>query len=94
MKVKKLVMEDEEQRVRQNKCDMELKTSTVFVRKFEVDDNPEVQRIFYEGLMEMIPDTAFRGLRHHPESLLLYAVVTSETNIFLLSLFNLSRIDN
>lgn len=60
------------------------------VRKFEPDDNLVVQQIFYEGLMEMVPDTAFRGLRHHPESLWLYAAMTgkityliSETNILL-----------
>ncbi len=49
---------------------------TIVVREFEPADKPEVQRIFYEGLMEMVPDTAFRGLRHHPESLLLYAAMT------------------
>lgn len=49
---------------------------TIVVREFEPADKPEVQQIFYEGLMEMIPDTAFRGLRHHPESLLLYAAMT------------------
>uniref|UniRef100_A0A3P8PRV1 N-acetylaspartate synthetase n=1 Tax=Astatotilapia calliptera TaxID=8154 RepID=A0A3P8PRV1_ASTCA len=46
------------------------------VCKFEPDDNLVVQQIFYEGLMEMVPDTAFRGLRHHPESLWLYAAMT------------------
>ncbi|XP_070782060.1 N-acetylaspartate synthetase-like [Enoplosus armatus] len=50
--------------------------STIVVREFEPADKPEVQQIFYEGLMEMVPDTAFRGLRHHPESLLLYAAMT------------------
>lgn len=49
---------------------------TVLVREFEPADEAEVLRIFHEGLMEMIPDTAFRGLRHHPESLLLYAAIT------------------
>ncbi|XP_029949302.1 N-acetylaspartate synthetase-like [Salarias fasciatus] len=48
----------------------------VTVREFEPADEPEVLRIFHEGLMEMVPDTAFRGLRHHPESLLLYAAIT------------------
>ena len=51
---------------------------TLVVREFEPADNPEVQRIFFEGLMEMIPDTAFRGLRYHPESLLLYAAMTGK----------------
>ncbi|XP_034716645.1 N-acetylaspartate synthetase-like [Etheostoma cragini] len=49
---------------------------TVVVREFEAADKPEIQRIFSEGLMEMVADTAFRGLRHHPESLLLYGAVT------------------
>ncbi|KAM9314987.1 N-acetylaspartate synthetase-like isoform 2-T3 [Pholidichthys leucotaenia] len=48
----------------------------ITVREFQALDNPTVQHIFYEGLMEMIYDTAFRGLRHHPESLLLYTAVT------------------
>ncbi|XP_041641576.1 N-acetylaspartate synthetase-like [Cheilinus undulatus] len=49
---------------------------TTVVREFEPDDKADVQRIFTEGLMEMVPDTAFRGLRHHPESILLYAAIT------------------
>lgn len=60
------------------------------VRKFEPDDNLVVQQIFYEGLMEMVPDTAFRGLSHQSESLWLYAAMTgkithlmSETNSLL-----------
>lgn len=51
---------------------------TIFVREFEPVDKAEVQRIFYEGLMEMVPDTAFRGLNHHPESLLLYTAMTGK----------------
>lgn len=49
---------------------------TVTVREFEPADEPEVMRIFHQGLMEMIPNIAFRGLTHHPESLLLYAAIT------------------
>ncbi|XP_054459798.1 LOW QUALITY PROTEIN: N-acetylaspartate synthetase-like [Anoplopoma fimbria] len=52
---------------------------TIVVREFELADKLEVQQIFYEGLMEMVADTAFRGLRHHPESLLLYTAMTSKT---------------
>ncbi|XP_058242525.1 N-acetylaspartate synthetase-like [Hemibagrus wyckioides] len=44
----------------------------LIVRQFRFEDNADVQRIFREGMLEMIPDTAFRALRHHPESLLLY----------------------
>lgn len=51
---------------------------TIVVREFEPADKLQVQRIFSEGLMEMIPDTAFRGLRHHPESLLLYSAMTGK----------------
>lgn len=51
---------------------------TIVVREFESADKLQVQRIFSEGLMEMIPDTAFRGLRHHPESLLLYSAMTGK----------------
>uniref|UniRef100_A0A3B4Z6U9 N-acetylaspartate synthetase n=1 Tax=Stegastes partitus TaxID=144197 RepID=A0A3B4Z6U9_9TELE len=48
----------------------------VCIREYEPADKPVVQQIFSEGLMEMVPDTAFGGLRHHPESLLLYAAMT------------------
>ncbi|XP_034543826.1 N-acetylaspartate synthetase-like [Notolabrus celidotus] len=59
-----------------NGVQKEPKTQTglqkIVVREFEPADNAEVQRIFAEGLMEMVSDTAFRGLLHHPESILLY----------------------
>lgn len=48
----------------------------IVVREVMPVDEADVQRIFYEGMMEMVPDTAFRGLRHHPESLLLYTAMT------------------
>ncbi len=54
---------------------------TIVVREFEPADKQEVQQIFCKGLMEMIPDTAFRGLRHHPESLLLYTAVTGKLTL-------------
>ncbi|XP_068590775.1 N-acetylaspartate synthetase-like [Cebidichthys violaceus] len=50
---------------------------TIVVREFELADKLEVKRIFHDGLMEMVADTAFRGLRHHPESLLLYTAMTA-----------------
>ncbi|XP_061686934.1 N-acetylaspartate synthetase-like isoform X2 [Syngnathoides biaculeatus] len=50
---------------------------TIVVHEFEPEDEVHVQRIFCEGMMEMISDTAFRGLRHHPESLLLYFTVAA-----------------
>ncbi|XP_037619422.1 N-acetylaspartate synthetase-like [Sebastes umbrosus] len=49
---------------------------TLVVRQFELADKPEIEQIFYEGTMEMVADTAFRGLTHHPESLLLYTAMT------------------
>ncbi|KAL7875742.1 hypothetical protein AOLI_G00107050 [Acnodon oligacanthus] len=48
----------------------------VFIREFERGDHAEVRRIFYEGIMERIPNTAFRGLRQQPHTQLLYAVLT------------------
>lgn len=51
---------------------------TIVVREFEPADKLQVQQIFSEGLMEMIPDTALRGLRHHPESVLLYSIMTGK----------------
>lgn len=56
---------------------------TIVVRKYEPADKPQVQLIFYEGLMEMVQDTAFRGLRHHQESVLLYAAVTGEMTAYM-----------
>ncbi|XP_061765051.1 N-acetylaspartate synthetase-like [Nerophis ophidion] len=46
------------------------------VREFKLEDRVHVQRIFSEGMMEMIYDTSIRGFRHHPESLLLYSAMT------------------
>lgn len=56
------------------------RTGAVVVREYEPADNAQVLAIFQEGLLEMVPDTAFRALRHHPESVLLYAAVTGETS--------------
>lgn len=49
---------------------------TFIVREYESRDRPEVLMVFSEGMEEMVKDTAFRGLRHHPESLLLYLALT------------------
>ncbi|XP_074480408.1 N-acetylaspartate synthetase isoform X2 [Sebastes fasciatus] len=48
----------------------------VFIREFECADQEEVRRIFYEGIMERIPNTAFRGLRQQPKTQFLYALLT------------------
>lgn len=50
----------------------------VFVREYKPADNAKVLSIFYDGVVETVPDTAFRALRYHPESLLLYSAVTGE----------------
>ncbi|XP_060922689.1 N-acetylaspartate synthetase [Limanda limanda] len=48
----------------------------VFIREFERGDQREVHRIFCEGIMERIPNTAFRGLRQQPRTQALYALLT------------------
>lgn len=50
----------------------------VFIREFECGDQREVRRIFYEGIMERIPNTAFRGLRQQPKTQFLYALLTGK----------------
>uniref|UniRef100_A0A4W5JYK3 N-acetylaspartate synthetase n=1 Tax=Hucho hucho TaxID=62062 RepID=A0A4W5JYK3_9TELE len=52
-----------------------LLTDRVVVRKFESVDYPDVERIFYDGLMEMVPDTAFRGLLNRLFFAMSFAVV-------------------
>ncbi|CAN9509289.1 unnamed protein product [Ophioblennius macclurei] len=52
------------------------RTDAVLIREFERADAQEVRRIFYEGIMERIPNTAFRGLRQQPAAQLLYALLT------------------
>ncbi|KAF4088978.1 hypothetical protein AMELA_G00061430 [Ameiurus melas] len=48
----------------------------VLIRDFERADTAEVRRIFNEGIMERIPNTAFRGLKHQPHTQFIYAVLT------------------
>ncbi|KAI5104445.1 N-acetylaspartate synthetase, partial [Silurus meridionalis] len=48
----------------------------VLIREFERGDKAEVRRIFNEGIMERIPNTAFRGLKHQPHTQFIYAVLT------------------
>lgn len=60
---------------------------TVVMRRYTPSDNREVLRIFQEGMMEMVADTAFRGLLYHPESQLLYAAVTGKSFSFKSVLF-------
>ncbi|XP_010784202.1 N-acetylaspartate synthetase [Notothenia coriiceps] len=54
----------------------DVRKDVVYIREFECGDHEEVRRIFYEGIMERIPNTAFRGLRQHPKTQFLYALLT------------------
>ncbi|KAM9717408.1 LOW QUALITY PROTEIN: N-acetylaspartate synthetase [Menidia menidia] len=48
----------------------------VLIREFARADREEVRRIFSEGILERVPNTAFRGLRERPRAQLLYALLT------------------
>lgn len=54
------------------------KREQVLIRDFARGDNAEVRRIFTEGIMERIPNTAFRGLKHQPHTQFIYAVLTGK----------------
>ncbi|XP_061525641.1 N-acetylaspartate synthetase [Phycodurus eques] len=54
----------------------DVRRDAVFIREFERGDQEEVRRIFYEGIMERIPNTAFRGLGQQPQTQFLYALLT------------------
>lgn len=56
----------------------DVRKDAVFIREFECGDQEEVRRIFYEGIMERIPNTAFRGLRQQPKTQFLYALLTGK----------------
>ncbi len=56
----------------------DVRKDAVFIREFERGDQEEVRRIFYEGIMERIPNTAFRGLRQQPKTQFLYALLTGK----------------
>ncbi|XP_036982892.1 N-acetylaspartate synthetase [Artibeus jamaicensis] len=47
----------------------------VYIREFRPAEQEAARRIFYDGIMERIPNTAFRGLRQHPRTQLLYALL-------------------
>lgn len=53
-----------------------VRKDAVFIREFEREDREEVRRIFYEGIMERIPNSAFRGLRQQPQTQFMYAMLT------------------
>ncbi|XP_076829559.1 N-acetylaspartate synthetase [Brachyhypopomus gauderio] len=54
----------------------EVKRDQVWIREYERADHAEVHRIFCEGIMERIPNSAFRGLKQQPHTQFLYAVLT------------------
>ncbi|KAK2541083.1 Nat8l [Columba livia] len=47
----------------------------VYIREFHPSEQEVVRRIFYEGIMERIPNTAFRGLKQQPLTQLLYGLL-------------------
>ncbi|XP_068831839.1 N-acetylaspartate synthetase [Capricornis sumatraensis] len=49
----------------------------VYIREFRAAEQEAARRIFYDGIMERIPNTAFRGLRQHPRAQLLYALLAA-----------------
>ncbi|XP_078287893.1 N-acetylaspartate synthetase isoform X3 [Rhinoraja longicauda] len=56
--------------------DQRRKRDAVFIREFEQSDRESVRRIFYDGIMERIPNTAFRGLKQQSWIILLYLSLT------------------
>lgn len=52
------------------------KRNQVFIREFERSDHEEVRRIFNEGIMERIPNSAFRGLKQQTRTQIIYAFLT------------------
>lgn len=56
----------------------DVRKDAVFIREFERGDQEEVRRIFYEGIMERIPNTAFRGLRQQHRTQFFYALLTGK----------------
>lgn len=48
------------------------------IREFRAAEQEAARRIFYDGIMERIPNTAFRGLRQHPRTQLLYVLLAGQ----------------
>ncbi|XP_033004310.1 N-acetylaspartate synthetase [Lacerta agilis] len=55
--------------------DGEDKKKGVWIREFHPSEQEVVRRIFYEGIMERIPNTAFRGLKHQPWTQVVYGTM-------------------
>lgn len=50
----------------------------VHIREFRAAEQEAACRIFYDGIMERVPNTAFRGLRQHPRAQLLCALLAGQ----------------
>ncbi|XP_075044758.1 N-acetylaspartate synthetase [Mixophyes fleayi] len=48
----------------------------LYIREFQPSDQEFARRIFYEGIKERIPSSAFRGLKYQPLLQCVYAVLT------------------
>ncbi|XP_034994200.1 N-acetylaspartate synthetase [Zootoca vivipara] len=55
--------------------DGEDKKGSVCIREFHPSEQEVVRRIFYEGIMERIPNTAFRGLKDQPWTQMVYGTM-------------------
>ncbi|XP_067423713.1 N-acetylaspartate synthetase [Emydura macquarii macquarii] len=53
----------------------DFKKDNVYIREFHPSEQEVVRRIFYEGIMERIPNTAFRGLKYQPLIQLVYGML-------------------
>ncbi|XP_074848437.1 N-acetylaspartate synthetase isoform X1 [Carettochelys insculpta] len=53
----------------------DFKKNSVYIREFHPSEQEVARRIFYEGIMERIPNTAFRGLKHQPLTQLVYGIL-------------------
>uniref|UniRef100_A0ACB8ETQ2 Uncharacterized protein n=1 Tax=Sphaerodactylus townsendi TaxID=933632 RepID=A0ACB8ETQ2_9SAUR len=57
----------------------------VSIREFQPGQRAEARRIFYEGILERVPNTAFRGLKDQPCAQLAYGAMAEKNNLNFLS---------
>lgn len=50
----------------------------LYIRDFQASDQEVATSIFYEGIKERIPSSAFTGLKYQPVLQCVYAVLTSK----------------
>ncbi|XP_040191230.1 N-acetylaspartate synthetase [Rana temporaria] len=53
-----------------------IKEQQLYIREFQAANQEVARRIFYEGIKERIPSSAFRGLKYQPVLQCVYAVLT------------------